>query len=185
VPTTVHTVRLILEQPGSIIPAFLLTVPSIVPATVGIIERSTSSSLYQLGPSLACQLLAFNLVTPLSSWINIFFSNMWKCLTVREFVLWANSQLFVEQNVVLVLIIVSFVFPQVLHLSVYNYAVCQSNLKCYWQLFLQTAVVDSVACSTISYSWRCIREVRSCRPLYSCCWCAWYYYHVFHMTFAV
>jgi len=56
---------------------------------------------------------------------------MWKCSTVRGLVLWANSQLFVEQNIVLVLIIVSFAFPQVLHLLIYNYAVCQSNLKCY------------------------------------------------------
>jgi len=28
----------------------------------------------------------------------------------------------------------------VLNVLIYNYAVSQSNLKCYWQLFLKTAV---------------------------------------------
>jgi len=170
VPTTVHTVRLTLEclplyklfgspwsayhcthclahlgtarQHYTRLKSFcLLAVPSIVSATVGIIDRGTSYSPYQLGPSLACQHLACNLDTPLYSWINIFFPpNMWKCLTLRELVLWANWQLFVEQNVVLLRIFVSLVFPPVLHLLIYNYAFCQSTLKCYWQLFLKSAV---------------------------------------------
>jgi hypothetical protein len=123
-PTTVHSCRWYgvlghLETAGQLYTHWklfiLLAVLSVVSATVDIIERGTSYSLYHLGPSLPCQLLASNLITAVSSWINI-------CcfLYVEVFVLWANSQLFVEQNVVLVLIIVTFVFPQVLHLLIYK-----------------------------------------------------------------